>query len=117
MARVKRGYKARRRRKRVLRQAKGYFGSRSRLFKVAKVAVMHALYDAYKSRRLRKRGMRRLWITRIGAAAAKEGLSYSRLMGGLKKSNVALDRKILADLATSDPDTFTEVAKFAQGNS
>jgi large subunit ribosomal protein L20 len=87
------------------------------LFKVAKVAVMHSLYDAYKSRRLRKRDMRRLWITRIGAAAIREGLSYSRLMGGLRKGNVALDRKILADIAACDPDTFAAVAKFSQGNS
>ncbi len=114
MARVKRGFKARRRRRRVLKQAKGYFGSRSRLFKVAKVAVMHSLYDAYKSRRLRKRDMRRLWITRIGAASSSEGLSYSRLIGGLKKANIDLNRKMLADLAISDPHAFTAVAEIAR---
>ena len=91
MARVKRGFKARRRRKRVLKAAKGFFGSRNRLFKVAKVAVMHAWYDAYKGRRLRKRDMRRLWITRINAGARLNGMSYSKLMGGLRKAEVALD--------------------------
>ena len=84
MPRVKRGFKARRRRNRVLKQAKGFFGSRHRLYRVAKVAVMHAWRDAYIGRRLRKRDMRRLWITRIGAAARGTGTSYSKLMGGLE---------------------------------
>jgi large subunit ribosomal protein L20 len=99
-----------------LKQAKGFFGSRGRLFKVARVAVMHALYDAYKCRRIYKRDMRQLWITRIGAAACGEGISYSRLIGGLKKANVELDRKILADLAVSDPGAFSAVTKIAQGS-
>ncbi len=116
MARVKRGYKARRRRNRVLKQAKGFFGSRSRLYRVANVAVMHAMSDAYKGRRLKKRNMRRLWITRIGAAAKQRGTNYSRFMGGLKKAGVVLDRKILADLAVADPSGFTKVAEIAQGN-
>ena len=115
MARVKRGFKARRRRNKVLKRAKGYFGSRSRLYKIACVAVMHALADAYVGRKLRKRNMRRLWITRIGAAARARGLSYSKLLGGLKKAGVELDRKILADLAISDPDGFSVIAKIAQG--
>jgi len=116
MARVKRGFKARRRRNRVMKQAKGFFGSRSRLYRIANVAVMHSLYDAYKGRKLRKRDMRRLWITRIGAAARLNGTSYSRLMGGLGKAGVILDRKILADIAVADPNGFSFVAKVAQGN-
>jgi large subunit ribosomal protein L20 len=113
MARVKRGFKARRRRNRFFKAAKGFFGSRSRLFKVTKVAVMHAWKDAYVGRKLRKRDMRRLWITRIGAAARLRGLSYSRMIGGLHKAGVALDRKILADLAVSDPEGFAAVARVA----
>jgi large subunit ribosomal protein L20 len=114
MARVKRGFKARRRRNRVLRQAKGFFGSRSRLYKVAAVAVMHSMSDAYIGRRLKKRDMRRLWITRIGAAARQQGISYSKLMGGLKRAAVALDRKILADLAVAEPAGFQAVARVAK---
>jgi large subunit ribosomal protein L20 len=115
MARVKRGFKARRRRNKVLKRAKGFFGSRSRLYRVACVAVMHSLADAYIGRKLRKRDMRRLWITRIGAAARERGVSYSKLLGGLKKAGVELDRKMLADLAIADPDGFSAVAKVAQG--
>jgi large subunit ribosomal protein L20 len=114
MARVKRGFKARRRRNRILKQAKGFFGSRSRLFKVAQVAVMHALSDAYTGRKLRKRDMRRLWITRIGAAAKLNGTSYSRFIGGLSKAGITLDRKILADLAVADPSSFTKIAEIAR---
>lgn len=113
MSRVKRGFKARRRRNRIFKEAKGFFGSRSRLFKVAHVAVMHAWADAYKGRRLRKRDMRRLWITRIGAAARQQGTSYSRMMGGLRRAGVELDRKILADIAVSDPAAFATVAQVA----
>lgn len=115
MARVKRGFKARRRRNKVLRAAKGFYSARSRIYKAAKVAVMHSLYDAYKSRRLRKRDMRTLWITRINAAARLNGTSYSRLMGGLRKAGVSLDRKILADLAIDDPSGFAAVAEIARG--
>ncbi len=115
MARVKRGFKARRRRNRVLKKAKGFFGSRSRLFRVAQVAVMHSLTDSYIGRKQRKRVMRRLWITRIGAAAKQRGTNYSRLIGGLTKAGVILDRKILADLAISDPNGFTAVAEIATG--
>ena len=115
MARVKRGFKARRRRNRVLRQARGFFGSRSRLYKVACVAVMHSLSDAFIGRKLKKRDLRRLWITRIGAAARLFGLSYSGFMGGLKRADVALNRKILADLAVTDPEGFSVVANIAKG--
>lgn len=114
MARVKRGFKARRRRNRILKQAKGFFGSRSRLFKVAHVAVMHSLKDAYVGRKLRKRDMRRLWITRIGAATKQCGISYSQFMGGLKKAGVTLDRKILADIAVVDPGGFAQVVDVAR---
>jgi large subunit ribosomal protein L20 len=114
MARVKRGFKARRRRNKILKQAKGFFGSRSRLFRIAKIAVMHSMSDAYTGRKLRKRDMRRLWITRIGAAAKLNGINYSRLMGGLSKAGVELDRKILADLAVADPAAFTAVAELSQ---
>jgi large subunit ribosomal protein L20 len=113
MARVKRGFKARRRRNRFLKAAKGFFGSRSTLFKVTKVAVMHAWKDAWVGRKLRKRDMRRLWITRIGAAARLNGISYSRMMGGLRQANVALDRKVLADIAVVDPEGFAAVARLA----
>lgn len=115
MARVKRGFKARRRRNRVFKAAKGFFGSRNRLFKVSKVAVMHAWKDAYISRRLRKRDMRRLWITRINAAARMNGLSYSKMIGGLTKASVGIDRKILSDIAIADPEGFTAIAAIARG--
>jgi len=114
MPRAKRGFKARRRRNRVFKQAKGFFGSRSRIFKVTKMAVLHAWKDAFVGRKLRKRDMRALWITRINAGARLNGLSYSKLMGGLKKVNVALDRKILADLAVGDPAGFATVAAMAR---
>ena len=114
MARVKRGFKARRRRNKILKQAKGFFGSRSRLFRVAKIAVMHSMRDAYIGRKLRKRDMRRLWITRIGAAAKQNGTNYSRLMGGLSKAGVELNRKILAELAVADPSAFKAVAELSQ---
>jgi len=113
MSRAKKGFKARRRRNRVFKQAKGFFGSRSRLFKVTKMAVLHAWKDAYVGRKLRKRDMRSLWITRINAGAHLNGLSYSKLMGGLKRAKVALDRKILAELAVADPEGFAKVAALA----
>ncbi|MDJ0763114.1 MAG: 50S ribosomal protein L20 [Myxococcota bacterium] len=114
MARVKRGFKARQRRNRTLKQAKGFFGSRSRLFRIANVAVMHSLADAYIGRRLRKRDMRRLWITRIGAAAKAQGISYSKFIGGLNKAGVALNRKVLAELAIADPGGFSALADIAR---
>jgi large subunit ribosomal protein L20 len=109
MPRAKRGFKARRRRNRVLKHAKGYYSARSRLFGAAIEQVHNAWADAYAHRRLRKRDFRRLWITRISAAAKGQGISYSRLVGALKSAGVLLDRKILADLAATDPGAFKAV--------
>ena len=113
MPRAKRGFKARRRRNRVLKHAKGFEGSRSRPVGDAIEQVHHAWKDAYAHRRERKQDFRRLWIVRIGAAARTHGLSYSRLIHGLKKKGVLLDRKILADLAVRDPGGFKAVAETA----
>ena len=114
MPRVKRGNKRANKRRRILKLAKGYYGTRSKAYRIAKQAVDRALAYAYRDRRQRKRQFRRLWITRINAAARQNGLSYSRLMDGLKKSNVGLDRKILADLAVHDPKAFSAVAETAK---
>ena len=111
--RVKRGFKARRRRKKILKLAKGYRGGRSKLFRTAADAVDKALMYAYRDRRTRKRNYRRLWITRINAAARLNNLTYSKLMHGLKLANVELDRKVLAELAVSDPAGFNQVATLA----
>jgi len=113
MPRVTRGFKARRRRNRVLKLAKGFRGARHRLYRTATEAVDHALTYAYRDRRAKKRDFRRLWIVRIGAGAELNGTSYSRLMGGLKKANVELDRKVLSNLAILDPNAFSAVAKLA----
>lgn len=113
MPRVTRGFKARRRRNRVLKRAKGYRGGRHRLFRSATEAVDRALVYAYRDRRTKKRDFRRLWITRINAAAQLHDISYSRLMGGLKKAGVELDRKVLANMAILDPNGFSEVVKIA----
>lgn len=114
MARVKGGYKTRRRRKRRLKLASGYHGTRNRLFRTATEAVDHAMQYAYRDRKVRKRMFRKLWITRISAAARLNDLSYSRLMGGLKKADIMLDRRALADLAVHDPDGFTAVVEQAK---
>ncbi len=114
MPRVKRGSKARKRRKKVLKNAKGFFGSRSKLFRPAKQAVMKSLDYAYRDRRRRKRDFRRLWITRINAAARQEGLSYSRFINGLKQADVEIDRKIMADLAVNDKEAFAELVDLAK---
>ncbi len=114
MPRVKRGFKARRRRNKVLKLAKGYRGARSKLFRSATEAVDRALNYAYRDRRVKKRDFRALWIARINAAARDNGLSYSRMIYGLKKADVALDRKIMADLAVNDPAGFTVVAEAAK---
>ncbi len=114
MPRVKRGTKHLRRRKKVLKSAKGYYGAKSRLYRTAKEAVDRALCYAYRDRRRRKRDFRRLWITRIGAAARMNNLSYSSFMNGLKSAGVNLDRKILADIAVSDPRSFSELAEIAR---
>ncbi len=115
MPRVKRGVTARARHKKVLKQARGYYGARSRVYRVAKQAVIKAGQYAYRDRRQRKRQFRALWIARINAAARECGLSYSRFINGLKKASVELDRKILADIAVYDKEAFAELAKVAQG--
>lgn len=114
MPRVKRGFKARRRRNKVLKLAKGYRGARSKLFRSATEAVDRALNYAFRDRRVKKRDFRSLWITRINAASRLNGLSYSKFIFGLKKANVEIDRKVLADIAVSDPTGFTEIAKMAK---
>ena len=111
--RVKRGFKARRRRKKVLKLAKGFRGGRSKLFRTAADAVDKALMYAYRDRRVRKRDFRKLWIARINAATRMNNLSYSKFMHGLKLSNIQLDRKVLADLAISDPSGFSKIAGLA----
>src|SRR5690554_6015363 len=114
MARVKRGVVARRRHKKILKQAKGYYGARSRVFRVAKQAVIKAGQYAYRDRRNRKRAFRALWIARINAGARANGLSYSRLIAGLKKANVEIDRKVLADLAMNEQQAFAAVVEKAK---
>jgi large subunit ribosomal protein L20 len=111
MARVKGGIKARRRHKKYLKQAKGYVGGRSRLYRTARETVERAGVFAYRDRRKRKRDFRRLWIVRINAAARDHGLSYSRLMEGLKAQGIALDRKALADLAANEPEAFAKLVE------
>lgn len=111
MPRVTRGYKARRRRNKVLKMAKGYRGGKHRLYRTATEAVDRALCFAYRDRRTKKREFRRLWITRIGAAAKMNGTSYSKLIHGLKESSIELDRKVLSNLAIVDPNAFTQVVK------
>ena len=114
MPRVTRGFKARRRRNRVLKLAKGFRGGRSRLYKTATEAVDRALVYAYRDRCTKKRDFRRLWIARINAGARMNDMSYSKLMGGLKKANVDLDRKVLSNLAILDADAFTKVVQIAK---
>lgn len=114
MTRVKRGTVLRRRHKKILKAAKGYRGARSRWFRLAKQSVMRSHQYAYRDRRRRKRDFRRLWITRISAAAKANGLSYSRFMNGLKKAGCELDRKQLASVAATDPDAFRAIAEKAQ---
>ncbi|WP_202078224.1 50S ribosomal protein L20 [Caldalkalibacillus salinus] len=115
MPRVKGGYTTRRRRKKILKLAKGYFGSKHRLFKSANAQVMKSLLYAYRDRRQRKRDFRKLWITRINAAARQHGLSYSRFMHGLKEAGVDVNRKILADLAVNDKEAFAQLVSKAKG--
>ncbi|MBD2184776.1 50S ribosomal protein L20 [Planktothrix sp. FACHB-1355] len=113
MTRVKRGNVARKRRKKVLKLAKGFRGSHSTLFRTANQQVMKALRNSYRDRKKRKRDFRRLWITRINAAAHLHGVSYSQLMGNLKKANIELNRKMLAQLAILDPESFGKVVELA----
>jgi large subunit ribosomal protein L20 len=115
MARVKRGVTAHRRHKRLLSAAEGRKGTRRKLIKPAREALMHALAYATRDRKQRKRDMRELWIVRINAAARQNGLTYGQLIAGLKKADVALDRKTLADLAVRDAATFTRIAEVARG--
>jgi large subunit ribosomal protein L20 len=114
MPRVRRGFKARKRRNKVLKEAKGYRGGHGKQFRTASVAVDRAGMYAYRDRRNRKREFRRLWIVRIGAAARENGLSYSKLMGGLNKAGINLDRKILADMAVRDPSAFSQLASIVR---
>jgi large subunit ribosomal protein L20 len=114
MARVKRGVTARRRHKKVIKMAKGYYNARRKVFRVAKQAVTKALQYAYIGRKQKKRQFRSLWIVRINAAARQHGMSYSRFMNGLLKANITLDRKALADIAIHDPAAFGAIAEQAK---
>jgi len=114
MARVKRGVQAHRRHKKVLKQAKGYYGARSRVYRVAKQAVTKAGQYAYRDRKVKKRVFRTLWIARINAQARAEGVSYSRFIAGLKKAGIELDRRVLADLAVYDKPAFSAIVSQAK---
>ncbi|MFD2189882.1 50S ribosomal protein L20 [Pistricoccus aurantiacus] len=114
MTRVKRGVVARRRHKKILKQAKGYYGARSRVFRVAKQAVIKAGQYAYRDRRQRKRQFRALWIARINAAARQNGLSYSRFIAGLRQAGIEIDRKVLADLAVHEKVAFAAIVEKAK---
>jgi large subunit ribosomal protein L20 len=114
MARVKRAVHARKKRREILEQAKGYYGSRHRRMRMAKEQLLHSGVYAYRDRRDRKGQFRRLWITRIGAGARQNGLSYSQLMNGLSRAGVELDRKVLADLAVNDPAAFAGLVDAAR---
>lgn len=114
MPRVKRGVAAKKRRRRILNEAKGYYGTRNNLLKTAREAVERGLRYAYRDRKQRKREFRGLWIARINAAAREHGLSYSRMVHGLKEAGVEVDRKILAELAVTDPKAFGELAALAK---
>ncbi len=116
MARVKRGVQARARHKKVLKEAKGYYGARRKVFRVAKQAVIKAGQYSYRDRRQRKRQFRQLWIVRINAAAREFGLSYSRFMDGLNKADIEIDRKVLADLAVNDRAAFGALAEKAKAS-
>ncbi len=114
MARVKRGVVAKARHNKVLKKAKGYYGARRKVYRVAKQAVIKAGQYAYRDRRARKREFRQLWIARINAAARMHGLSYSRMINGLKKAEIEIDRKVLSDIAIHDPDAFGAIAEQAK---
>ncbi len=114
MARVKRGVTTHRRHKKILRQAKGYYGNRSKIYRVANQAVMRSLQYAYAHRRLRKRDFRKLWIARINAACRMNDMSYSRFINGLNKAGVEINRKVLADLAVTDAKAFSDLVEVAK---
>lgn len=115
MSRIKRSVNARKKRRKILKMAKGFFGARSRLLRTATEAVNKAMKYMFRDRRARKREFRRLWIARISAAASENNISYSRLIDGMKKAGIELDRKILAELAVSDPQAFAQVVTAAKG--
>ena len=115
MSRVKRGVTARKRRRTILKMAKGFFGARSRLIRTATEAVNKAMKYAYRDRRVRKREFRQLWIARINAAARLNNISYSRLVDGMNKAGIELDRKIMAELAVNDPQGFARIVSMAKG--
>ena len=115
MSRIKRGMNARKKRRKILKLAKGFFGARSRLLRTATEAVNKAMKYAFRDRRARKREFRQLWIARINAAATLNNISYSRLIDGMKKTGIELDRKILAELAVNDPQGFAQVVEMAKG--
>ncbi|HOB08137.1 MAG: 50S ribosomal protein L20 [Limnochordia bacterium] len=114
MSRVKRGFAARRRRNKILKLAKGYYGAKSKLFRPANEQVLKSLAYAYRDRRNRKRDFRKLWIARINAAARQNGMSYSRFIAGLKANGVEINRKILADLAVNDAEAFKQLVAVAK---
>ena len=114
MARVKDGKITKAKHKKILKQAKGYFGSKHRLFKTAKEQVMHSGKYAYRDRRQHKRNFRKLWIARINAAARMNGTTYSKLIAGLKKANVSINRKMLAEVAVNDPKAYKEIDEIAK---
>ncbi len=115
MAKIKHSVATRKRKKRLLKKAKGYWGDRSKQYQQARRALMHALVYAYRDRRVKKRDFRRLWIIRINAACRAAGITYSQLINGLKKAKVSLDRKILADLAVKDTHAFKKLVEIAKG--
>ena len=114
MARVKRGVNAKKRHKNILKQAKGYFGAKSKLFRTANQAVMKSLNYSYIGRKQRKRDFRKLWITRINAAARINGMSYSKFINGLKKANININRKMLSEMAINDPEGFAKLVQIAK---
>jgi len=115
MAKIKHSVATKKRKKRVLKQTKGYWGDRSKQFQQARRTLMHALVYAYRDRKVRKREFRQLWIVRINAACRPAGITYSRFMSGLKKAKIGIDRKILADLAVNDIKTFNKLVEIAKG--
>ncbi|HHU18338.1 MAG: 50S ribosomal protein L20 [Anaerovoracaceae bacterium] len=114
MARVKRGLNARKRHKKILKQAKGFYGAKSKVFRAANPAVMRSLRSAYVGRKNKKREYRRLWIARINAGARMNGISYSKMMNGLRVSGIEINRKILSDMAINDPSGFAKLAETAK---
>ncbi|NLN14345.1 MAG: 50S ribosomal protein L20 [Tissierellia bacterium] len=116
MARVKRGVNAKKRHKKIIKQAKGYYGAKSKLFRPANQAVMKSLNYAYIGRKQRKRQFRQLWITRINAAAREHGLSYSKFISGLKKANIEINRKMLSEMAIHDKEGFAKLVEIAKNN-